>query len=588
MQHNNFNKHVNISPFKLTTLAASLMLASGSLSADDHDARAIAERLVDEHFQNSTLTREEQIEELVWFAEAAEPFRDMEIQTVAEGLTTHVYESEVLAEAFSELTGINITHNIIGEGDVVDTMQNQMQSGNSIYDGFVNDTDAIGTHIRYGTTINLSNAMENEWADYTLPTLDLDDFIGLQYGTGPDGSLYQLPTQQFANLYWFRYDWFQREDFQEQFREIYGYDLGVPTNWTAYEDIAEFFSVHVDEIDGTKVYGHMDYGRRDPSLGWRFHDSWLSMAGMGSPGVPSGNPVDDWGIRVNEDSQPVGASVSRGGATNSPASVFAMQKAVDWLGDYAPPEAQGMTFGEAGPVPSQGHIAQQIFWYTAFTADMTEPSLPVTDDEGNPLWRMAPSPTGPYWEEGMKVGYQDVGGWTFFDSTPEDRRTAAWLFAQFTVAKSTSLEKLMAGLTPIRESDIFSEQMTEMAPKLGGLVEFYRSPNESNWTPTGTNVPDYPRLAPLWWQNLAPVMSGDMTAQEGLDNLAADMDNTMFRLARANVFDSYAPNLNEERDPEYWLNMEGSPKAKLDNEMPQGETVPYDEMMEAWMSAGTR
>ncbi|ATH79024.1 ABC transporter substrate-binding protein [Halomonas sp. C22] len=574
--------------FKLTTLAASLLLASGALMADDQEARAIAERLVDEHFQNSTLSREEQIEELLWFAKAAEPFRGMNIQTVAEGLTTHVYESEVLAPAFSELTGINITHNIIGEGDVVDTMQNQMQSGNSIYDGFVNDTDSIGTHIRYGTTINLTEAMANEWADYTLPTLDLDDFIGLQYGTGPDGSVYQLPTQQFANLYWFRYDWFQREDLQEQFREIYGYDLGVPTNWTAYEDIAEFFTVHVGEIDGTKVYGHMDYGRRDPSLGWRFHDSWLSMAGMGSPGVPFGNPVDDWGIRVNEESQPVGASVSRGGATNSPASVFAMQKAVDWLRDFAPAEAQGMTFGEAGPVPAQGHIAQQIFWYTAFTADMTDPSVAVTDDEGNPLWRMAPSPTGPYWEEGMKVGYQDVGAWTFFDSTPEDRRTAAWLFAQFTVAKTTSLEKLMHGLTPIRESDIFSDQMTEMAPKLGGLVEFYRSPNESNWTPTGTNVPDYPRMAPLWWQNLAPVMSGEVTPQEGLDKLAADMDNTMNRLARANVFDSYAPVLNEERDPQYWLDQDGAPKPKLDDEMPQGTTVPYDEMMEAWMAAGTR
>ncbi|MDP3535138.1 ABC transporter substrate-binding protein [Halomonas sp. M1] len=575
-------------PFKLTTLAASFMLASGTLLADDHDARAIAERLVDEHFQNSTLSREEQIEELLWFAQAAEPFRGMDIQTVAEGLTTHVYESEVLAPAFRELTGINITHNIIGEGDLVDTMQNQMQSGNSIYDGYINDSDAIGTHIRYGTTINLTEAMDNEWADLTLPTLDLDDFIGLQYTTGPDGNVYQLPAQQFANLYWFRHDWFQREDLQEQFHDIYGYDLGVPTNWTAYEDIAEFFTVHVGEIDGTRVYGHMDYGRRDPSLGWRFHDSWLSMAGMGSPGVPFGNPVDDWGIRVNEESQPVGASVSRGGGTNAPASVFAMQKAVDWLRDYAPEEAQGMTFGEAGPVPAQGHIAQQIFWYTAFTADMTDPSVAVTDDEGNPLWRMAPSPTGPYWEEGMKVGYQDVGSWTFFDSTPEDRRTAAWLFAQFTVAKTTSLEKLMAGLTPIRESDIFSDQMSEMAPKLGGLVEFYRSPNESNWTPTGTNVPDYPRMAPLWWQNLAPVMSGEVSPQEGLDKLAADMDNTMNRLARANVFDSYAPVLNEERDPQYWLDQEGAPKPKLDDEMPQGTTIPYDEMMEAWMAAGTR
>ena len=571
-----------------SALAGGLLLTPGLLLADNHDTDAVIERLVDEVFVNSTLTREEKIAELEWFAEAAEPFRGMEINTVAEGLTTHVYERDVLAEAFGELTGINITHNIIGEGDVVDTMQTQMQSGRNIYDGYINDSDAIGTHIRYGVTVNLSEAMDNEWADYTLPTLDLEDFIGLQYTTGPDGSVYQLPAQQFANLYWFRLDWFTDPDLMAQFEELYGYELGVPTNWTAYEEIAEFFTDHVQEIDGERIYGHMAYARRHPSLGWRFHDSWLSMAGMGSPGVPFGNPVDDWGIRVDENSNPVGASVSRGGATNSPASVFAMTKAVDWLEAYAPPEAAGMTFGEAGPVPAEGNIAQQIFWYTAFTADMVDPSVAVTDDEGNPLWRMAPSPVGPYWEDGMKVGYQDVGSWTFFDSTPEDRRTAAWLFAQFTVAKTVSLEKTIAGLTPIRESDIFSDQMTEMAPKLAGLVEFYRSPNESWWTPSSTNVPDYPRLAPVWWQNLAPVMSREVTPKEGLDNLAAAIDRTMERLARADVFDTYAPVLNEERDPEYWLSQPGSPKARLADEMPQGTTMPYDQLMEEWMSAGQR
>ncbi|WP_417330024.1 ABC transporter substrate-binding protein [Halomonas cupida] len=568
-------------------LAAGAMLASMGVLAQE-DRTAVIERLADEVFADSTLSREEKIAELEWFAQAAEPFRGMEINTVAEGLTTHTWERDVLAPAFEELTGINVTHNIIGEGDVVQNMQTQMQSGRNIYDAYINDSDSIGTHIRYGATVNLSEAMDNEWKDLTLPTLDLEDFIGIQYTTGPDGNIYQLPDQQFANLYWFRYDWFQREDLQQQFHEIYGYDLGVPTNWTAYQDIAEFFSEHVGEIDGTKVYGHMDYGRRDPSLGWRFHDSWLSMAGMGSPGVPFGNPVDDWGIRVDEESHPVGASVSRGGATNSPASVFAVTKMVEWLRDYAPPEAQGMTFGEAGPVPAQGNVAQQMFWYTAFTADMVSPEVAVTDDEGNPKWRMAPSPVGPYWEEGMKVGYQDVGAWTFFNSTPEDRRSAAWLFAQFTVSKTVSLEKLMAGLTPIRESDIFSDQMTEMAPKLGGLVEFYRSPNESNWTPTGTNVPDYPRMAPLWWQNLAPAVNGDISAQEALDNLANDLDNIMARLARAKVFSTYEPILNEPRDPQEWLDEPGAPKAQLEDEMPQGTTVPYDQLMEEWMAAGSR
>src|SRR3546814_5271953 len=73
-------------------------------------------------------------------------------------------------------------------------------------------------------------------------------------------------------------DWFDREDLQAQFKELYGYDLGVPVNWSAYEDIAEFFTEHVKEIDGVRVYGHMDYGKRAPDLGWRMTDAWLSMA----------------------------------------------------------------------------------------------------------------------------------------------------------------------------------------------------------------------------------------------------------------------------------------------------------------------
>ncbi len=49
-----------------------------------------------------------------------------------------------------------------------------------------------------------------------------------------------------------------------------------------------------------------------------------------------------------------------------------------------------MTFSESGPVPSQGEVAQQMFWYTAFTADMVKDGLPVVNDDGTPKWRMAP------------------------------------------------------------------------------------------------------------------------------------------------------------------------------------------------------
>ncbi|MDN3516262.1 ABC transporter substrate-binding protein [Aquisalimonas lutea] len=570
----------------VTALALGLVAASAAHAQDDmtmEERMEIAERIVDEHLQPSVLSREEQLEEMRWFIEATEPYRGMDITVVSEPITTHQWESEVLAEAFSEMTGVNLTHDLIGEGDVVENLQTEMQTGRGIYDAYISDADLIGTHVRYDTVYPIEDYM-NDNPDLVLPTLDLDDFINLNAARSPDGKLYQMPDQQFANLYWFRYDWFQREDLREQFQEIYGYELGVPVNWSAYEDIAEFFTEHVGEIDGERVYGHMDYGRRDPSLAWRFTDAWISMAGGGDTGLPNGRPVDEWGIRMDEDGHPKGASMSRGGATNAPAAVYSLEKFIEWLENYAPPEASGMTFSEAGPVPAQGQIAQQIFWYTAFTASMTDPELPVTDDEGNPKWRMAPSPHGPYWEEGMKVGYQDIGSWLLLNHTEEDARAAAWLYAQFTVSKSVDTAKSHEGLTFIRDSTIHHESFTERSEALGGLIEFYRSPARELWTDTGFNVPDYPRMTQMWWQNISDAVSGNVSAQEAMDNLATEMDELMARLERAGAQDSYPVRLNEERDPQYWLDQPGAPKPELDNEKPQGETVSYDELIEGWQN----
>src|SRR3982075_3245716 len=204
----------------------------------------------------------------------------------------------------------------------------------------------------------------------------------------------------------------------------------------------------------------MDYGKKDPSLGWRFTDAWLSMAGNGDKGIPNGKPVDEWGIRM-EGCRPTGSSVERGGDTNGPAAVYSIVKYVDWLNKYAPPNARGMTFSEAGAVPAQGNIAQQIFWYTAFTADMIKPGLPVVNPDGTPKWRMAPGPNGPYWKQGMQNGYQDVGSWTFFKNHDPNKTAAAWLYGQFITSKTVSAKKSVVGLTFIRDSDIRHDYFTQ-------------------------------------------------------------------------------------------------------------------------------
>ncbi len=552
-----------------------------------------AKKWIDSEFQPSVLSKEDQLKEMEWFANAAKPFVGMEINVLSETIPTHEYESKTLTKAFQEITGIKVNHQLLGEGEVVQAVQTQMQTNRNLYDAYINDSDLIGTHSRLQSAVNLSDWMAGEGKDVTNPGLDVNDFIGKSFTTGPDGKLYQLPDQQFANLYWFRKDWFDKPDIKAKFKAKYGYDLGVPVNWSAYEDIAKFFSEDVKTIDGKRIYGHMDYGKRAPDLGWRMTDAWLSMAGASSKGLPNGRPIDEWGIRMEEGScNPKGASVSRGGETNGPASVYAIAKWDEWLRKYAPPGAADYDFYQSLPALAQGNVAQQIFWYTAFTASMVAPKKDgnnTVDDAGNPQWRMAPSPKGSYWQDGMKLGYQDAGSWTLFKSTPVDRRKAAWLYAQFVVSKTVDTKKSHTGLTFIRDSTVRHASFTERAPKLGGLVEFYRSPDRVMWTPTGVNVPDYPKLAQLWWQQIGDVNSGAFTPQKAMDRLAEEMDLVMARMQeadeKAKTYGGCGPRLNKPVDPKEWLGKPDGPKAKLANEKPKGVTMPYEEIVKRWAAA---
>lgn len=569
----------------ILALVTSNAPAVSDAQGDPPDSRETTISYWADYFSHSTLSEEERINELRWFVEVTEPFRGLTVRSVAEDIETHYWERDVLAIAFEELTGIRVEHEIIGEGSVVERLVEQQRTGRRIYDIYVNDADLVGTHLRTGAVVNLTEYMAGEGAAYTNPYLDLDDFLYLEFGQDYDGNQLQLPDQHFANLYWFRHDWFTNSYIQEQFEDIYGYPLGVPVNWAAYEDIANFFTSEVrgtpDDkpgyIGGVKIYGHLDYGRTSPSLGWRFTDAWLSIAGVGDVGLPNGLPVDEWGIRV-EDGIPVGASVTRGGAVNGPAAVYALETYIRWLQLYAPPEAGDWRWVDAGPKASRGDIAQSIFQYTTWLSDagFHDPASPVTDKNGLPLWRVAPTPHGRYWDEGMKVGYQDAGSWTIPISVRGARRAMAWIWAQFAVSKTVTVDKFIAGATPVRKSTVCSDYLSEHIQEYGGLIEFYRSSESSKWTDTGLNVPDYPRLSGIWWFNIAQAIEGKITAQQAMDNIAFEMDEAMRQMHGV----QFSPVLNTPQSPEYWLAQPGAPKRERPPEEPL--TVPYDELIFQW------
>ena len=263
---------------------------------------------------------------------------------------------------------------------------------------------------------------------------------------------------------------------------------------------------------------------------------------------------------------------------NGSAAVYALTKYIKWLNQFAPPEAKNWRWVDAGPKAARGDVAQRIFQYITWLSDeeFHKKGSPVVGKDGLPLWRVAPTPHGRYWDEGMKVGYQDAGSWTIPKNVKGQRRAMAWLWAQFCVSKSVCLKKFLTGGTPIRKSTIFDRHLDPIKEQWGGIIEFYRSPDENKWTDTGPNVPHYPDLSSVWWPNIARAINGEISPKEAMDSIAETQDKIMgnMKLVR------YSPRLNPPRDETYWLNKPGAPKKERSR--PKPVTIDYEKLIEKW------
>ena len=128
-------------------------------------------------------------------------------------------------------------------------------------------------------------------------------------------------------------------------------------------------------------------------------DAWLSMAGAGSKGLPNGIPIDEWGIRMEAGTcNPVGASVSRGGAANGPQRSMRSASGTNGCANM-PLRVRPATTSTSpcrhchramSPSRSSGTPRLPPPWWRrnpkATTRLMTS---------GKPLWRMAPARTVP-------------------------------------------------------------------------------------------------------------------------------------------------------------------------------------------------
>ena len=227
--------------------------------------------------------------------------------------------------AFTAITGIKVTHDLIGEGDVVEKLQTQMQSGENIYDAYVNDSrpDRHALALPAGPQPDRLDGQRRQGRHQP----DAGPALTSSASRSPrprTASSTSCPTSSSRTSTGSATTGSTTQKNKDDFKAKYGYDLGVPVNWSAYEDIAEFFTGRDMSSSGqARSMATWTTARRtrrsagaSPTRGCR----WPARA---TRAIPNGLPVDEWGIRVDENSRPVGSCVARGGDTNGPAAVYA-------------------------------------------------------------------------------------------------------------------------------------------------------------------------------------------------------------------------------------------------------------------------
>jgi glycerol transport system substrate-binding protein len=135
--------------------------------------------------------------------------------------------------------------------------------------------------------------MAGEGKTLTNPRLDPADLVAAADPATPPVRM--LPNLLVADAYWFRRDLFADPGLGAAFKARFGYDLGVPLNWTAYGDIAAFFSDNPALADAGVRYGHAALRAGSPDLAVSFATGFLPLAGAPAPlrGLPAGWRFDD-------------------------------------------------------------------------------------------------------------------------------------------------------------------------------------------------------------------------------------------------------------------------------------------------------
>ena len=242
-----------------------------------------------------------------------------------------------LSKDFEEKSGVDMNFEFVPWPNFADRMLNELNSGGSLCDLMIGDSQWIGGAAENGQYVKLNDFFDANG-------ISMDDFLPatvVGYAEWPKNTpnYYALPAYADVVGWTYRKDWFSRPELQAEFKDKYGYDLGVPADLSQLKDIAEFFQGR--EIDGKTVYGAAIYTER------------------GSEGITMGvtNALYNYGFEYGNPENPY---AELDGYVNSPGAVAGLEYYKALYDCCTPPGSSDWYMSEDIDAYKSGQVALQM------------------------------------------------------------------------------------------------------------------------------------------------------------------------------------------------------------------------------------
>ena len=386
-----------------------------------------------------------------------------------------------LSKDFEAQSGIDMEFVFVPWPNFADRMLNELNSGGTLCDLLIGDSQWIGGAAENGNYVKLNDFFEQEG-------ISMDDFIPATvtgYAEWPKGTpnYWALPAYADVVGWTYRRDWFERPELQAEFKETHGYDLGVPDNLEQLKDIAAFFQGR--EIDGKTVYGAALYTER------------------GSEGITMGvtNALYNYGFEYQNPDKPYDIE----GFVNSANAVAGLEFYKALYDAGAAPGSSNWYMSENIDAYKSGQVALQMnfaFIWPGVNAD------PNVGGDKTGYFANPPGPAGQF----AQLGGQGISVVANTDNMEGALAYIKW-FAQADVqAQWTTMGGASAMRSVVEAPGFVDEQPYNQAflNSMAIVKDFWAEPAYASL------------LLPMQSRVHSYVIAGQGTAQEALDGLVAD------------------------------------------------------------------